>query len=252
MAGAFAQARDRPPVDLARVDAESARRSMERNASRPHIYTGTCPYTTVSLAFNGTQTGTGIDEAAILMTPCGFNPAGPDLPLIVIFNGFCLGAPAIFNGLTQIPDEANARGWMVVAITCGGQAMFKKSYGIHKCQANVEFVLDYIIQNYPVDLDRIYGVGWSAGGGAIVSYGARHLNPARPMFAAIATDAGTYDLIDTYNNVPADVKAFLNGSLMFGGSPSDLAATFGYLRTGTISFTPPGASATKSRRSTAC
>ena len=220
---------------MARVVAESAARSAERNARHPYPLAGTCPYTTTSFAFTGAQTGTGIDETFVVMEPCGFNLAGPDLPLIVMLNGFCLGTTAIFNGITQIPDEANVRGWLVLAITQGGDAYLKKSYGIHKTQANVEFAIDHVIQNYPVDEDRIYGAGWSAGGGAITSYAARHLDPGKPMFAAVATDAGTYELIDTYNNVTSDVQTFMASGLMFEGTPT--GAPFGYLRTNTLTYT---------------
>lgn len=237
---ATAMGQTAPPYDYAKIDLESAQRSIERNTARPHpMALLGCPYTTTPLNFTSGQTGTPFDEKTILMTPCGFNPNGPDLPLIVIFNGFCLGAPAIFAGITQIPDEANARGWLVLAITLGGDALSKKSYGVSTAQPNVEFVLDYVIQNYPVDTNRIYGVGWSAGGGAIVSYGARHLDPAKPMFAAIATDAGTFDMIDTYNTVTPDVQTFLASNLMFHGIPSNAAFTFNYLRTSTILYTPP-------------
>ncbi len=225
-------------AQIAQEDAKALKRGAERRALRQQlgIHHVGCSYTVTQVDIPAGVTGTGFMERIQVMTPCGFNPGGPDLPLIVAWNGYGLSAASFFNGMSDIPDEASARGWLVVAVT----GLDDKSFGAPLAQKNVEAAIDHVIANYPVDEDRIYGVGWSAGGGAIAAFGARHLDPAAPMFAAIATNAGAYDLVDTYNNDTSPgmtTQTIMENAALFGGPPSG-ATLWNYLSSESLDHDP--------------
>lgn len=223
--------------EVVKRSAERSRQQNDELRRRGLIQTGLGSYTVTQVDIPSTDpgdgffTGTGFGERIQIMTPFGFDPNGPEVPLVVVFNGWGLSANSFFNGMSTIPDEANVRGWMVVAVTC----LDDKSYGWIVGQTGVEVALDYVDHYYPIDRDRIYGVGWSGGGGSIASYAARHRDPTRPTLAAIATNAGTYDLEDTYFWVPSSTKQLMEHPNLFQGPPSG-ATLFNYERTQTQSL----------------
>lgn len=228
-------------IDPAAVDRASAERSSARRRAlgHPAQQKAAGPYTTTDLVLSPAETGTPFSETFTVMTPFGFDPAGPKLPLLMAWNGYGLSAKSFFNlpllDMTDLDDEANARGWLAVAVTC----IDDKSYGWVVGQLGVQAALEYVIEHYPVDADRIYAVGWSAGGGSAVSYAARHLNPARPMIAAVGTNAGTYNLVDTYNHLDPQTQDILENASLFGGPPVG-SFLFNYQRTqGTTSGASP-------------
>jgi pimeloyl-ACP methyl ester carboxylesterase len=223
------------------VDRESARRSEQRNFER-YLRTGkplpakAGNYTIVSHTIPSGVTGSGFAEPLRIMLPGGFNPNGPDLPLLLVGNGWGLSPNSFFTGdngmpLSGIVDEANSRGWLICVVT----QLDDKSYGAwNKPQTNVVAALDHMIANYPVDADRIYAIGWSAGGGSMASFAARHLDPARPMIAAVVVNAGSVDLIDTYDNEVLVVKQVMENVNLFQGPPSSPLYQFNYERTETV------------------
>ena len=127
-----------------------------------------------SISFN--DTGTGWQESFLLAVPR--NPL-PSPPLLVMFHGYSTSENSC---LTQTPlmKMAMERGWYVVA-PLGAHQM---NYGVPYSQANIEFVLDWVLHTLPIDTDRIYGIGFSMGGGGVSSYAARHLDPDHARFAA--------------------------------------------------------------------
>jgi len=222
------------PDGVAQIGIEDPK-ALKRGAERRRLgigqqsqhASGGCPYTVTQVDILAAVTGTGFNERIQVMTPCNYNAAGPDLPLIVAWNGFGLSAASFFNGMSDIPDEANTRGWLVVSVT----GLDDKGFGAPKPQQNVEAAIDYMLANYPVDEDKIYGIGWSAGGGAITAFCARHLDPAGPMFAAVANNAGTFDLVDTYNNDTSPgmtTQTIMENAALFAGPPSG-ATLWNYL-----------------------
>jgi len=223
-----------PMGTIVQRSAERSRRDNDEKRRNGMIHTGIGPFTVTQVDIPATDpgdgffTGTGFLERIQIMTPFGFDPNGPELPLILVFNGWGLSANSFFNGMSTIPDEANVRGWMVVAVTC----LDDKSYGWITGQTGVEVAMNYVDHYYPIDRDRIYGVGWSGGGGSIVSYAARHRDPTQPMLAAVATNAGSYDLENTYFWVPSSIKTLMEHPNLFQGPPSG-GTLFNYERTQT-------------------
>ncbi len=222
------------------VDAQSATAAQAENLLRKTGKQGGNKQGTTAAAGNYTLTqvdlpssitGTGFMERIQIMTPAGYNPAGPNVPMILVANGYGLSAFSFFNGMSGIPDEAAARGWLICAVT----QLDDKSFGAwNKPQGNVTAALNHMVNNYRVDVDRIYAVGWSAGGGSMASYSARHLDPAKPMIAALAVDAGSLDLVDVYDSEVVSVQNIMQNVALFEGPPSGAAYHYNYERTETV------------------
>jgi dienelactone hydrolase len=173
------------------------------------------------------NTGSGYQEMFLLQEP-DVKPVAP-VPLLVVFHRFGVShADALFN--TSFVSEARARGWYMVAPLCASQQNFACLEG----QTNLQAVLNYATSVLPVDRQRIYGVGFSMGGGACASYAARHLDPAGPMFAAIANHTGDVSLAHTYANESAQIQAILES--WYGGTPA--AHPFDYQRCSVIDLDP--------------
>ncbi len=126
---------------------------------------------------------TGYLERFILQIPTV--PAGPEAPLLIGFHVQNVSMWDLFLS-TTFPVEAEARGWYVLAPMAATQTNLSSV----PAQRNVELVLGMIAEQYPIDRSRIYGVGFSMGGGTALSYAARHVNPEQPMLAAVVNHTG--------------------------------------------------------------
>ncbi|MCP5021243.1 MAG: hypothetical protein GY930_05650 [bacterium] len=175
---------------------------------------------------------TGQDELFILGVPN--TPATIDVPLLVgMRQNNVSHADLIVH--TTFWDECLARGWYMLAPISRGIAGFDTTGGSTlNAQENTKAALAWVTANYPIDGDRIYGVGFSAGAGLLASYASRHLDPAEPMFAAIAYHTGFCDLVDIYNNSSGGGQLQLE--TLLGGSPSTLP--FEYRRISSLELDP--------------
>jgi hypothetical protein len=141
-----------------------------------------------------TDTGSGWIERFIFQRPA--TPLQP-APLLVLFHKF--GGShfdTVFN--TQFFTQADSRGWFVVAPLSAAT----KHFGSSPAQTNTQLVLDFVLQQFgsEIDRDRIYGVGFSMGGGAMLAYAASHVDPDHAMFAALLSHTGGGALVHTYYN----------------------------------------------------
>jgi pimeloyl-ACP methyl ester carboxylesterase len=209
----------------------AARKQKKANQKKPGSAKAGGPYTVTQIDIPAVTTGTGFMERIQVMTPFGYSPSQANVPMLLVANGYGLSAGSFYNGMSDFPDEANNRGWLICVVT----QLDDKSFGAwNKPQGNVAAALDYMVANYRVDPDRIYGIGWSAGGGAMASYAARHLDPASPMIAAVVTNAGSVDLVDVYDSEVPAVKTIMENVNLFQGNPAFPAYHYNYERTETI------------------
>ncbi|QDV05103.1 hypothetical protein Poly30_05980 [Planctomycetes bacterium Poly30] len=146
-------------------------------------------------------------------------------PVLTLFHGYGEEPVNVLQNTTLAAD-AMARGWLVF-IPLGAH---KYNYGIDYAQENIELAFEFFASRLPVDMDRVYGVGFSMGGGAAASYAARHLDPNGIQFAAIVNHTGTTSLRATYQT-SNDYNLF-QSPLMFGGTPD--SDPFRYLRSSTV------------------
>ena len=165
---------------------------------------------------------TGNEEVFTLHVPD--SPAGQARPLLVGFHSYGVSHLDFSYYNTSFLSEADARDWFVVApiqinplVPNGnGIATGDLSFGAAESQLNVEAVMDYVLSHWPIDRDRVYGVGFSMGGGNALSYGARHRNRDDGAFAAIVNHTGAINGGVVWNEEPG-IQAPLETT--FGGPP---------------------------------
>lgn len=152
-------------------------------------------------------------------------------PLLVIFHKYGTSQKDLIAN-TQFAQEAGRRGWYVVC-PLGASP---KHFSSLESQVNTETVLEWMLANFPrIDPKRIYGIGFSMGGGAVTNYAARHLDPAKPMLAAVIDLCGGVALKDTYLN---DFAARLYLDYWFGNGTPGSADAFKLARSSVVNFDP--------------
>src|SRR5688500_9142191 len=86
-----------------------------------------------------------------------------------------------------------------------------------------------------IDRNRIYGAGFSMGAGALANYAARHVDPAKPMLAAMVAMSGGFALKDTYLKDPP-ARIYLD--FWFGNGTVGSADPFRLARSSVVNFDP--------------
>jgi pimeloyl-ACP methyl ester carboxylesterase len=189
-----------------------------------------------------TNTGSGWQEKFLLFVPV--LAVGERAPVLVVFHRFGVSHWDAYY-FTSFFEEARRRGWFVIAPLSATQ----KSFSSLESQINVQAALNFTANAYNVDRTKVYGVGFSMGGGAVTSYAARHLDPSSLMFAAIVNHTGGVSLANTWaneyddndldDNVPSpgmnlEVPDILEN--WYGGPPT--AHPFNYQRCSAIDLDP--------------
>jgi len=172
------------------------------------------------------STGTDWEERFIVGVPS--DPIDP-APLLVCFHQYSATERDTYVH-TNLFDEAMSRGWYVVAPLGAHQV----NCGISYSQQNIRVVIDWLSEVVRIDRGRVYGIGFSMGGGCALNFAARHLDPDRAMFAAVVNHTGTVSLRDIWHR--AQDTSVLEHPLMFGGSPYE--RPFAYQQASTIEMTP--------------
>lgn len=159
------------------------------------------------IELNGT--GTAWAETFLLAMPEGPLRFGP---LLVLFHGYGERPEDVLTGTTFF-EEALERGWYVMAPL----GAHEYNFGIEYAQRNVELAMNFVAKTLPIDVTRLYGVGFSMGGGMAASYAARHQDLYGGRFAAIANHTGVTSLSHSFR-MAMDDRLFLS-PLMFGVTP---------------------------------
>jgi acetyl esterase/lipase len=183
------------------------------------------------LFFPQSTTGTSWAEKAVVYSADNSAPR----PLLVVFHQFGVSH---FDGFlnTEFFQRARKRGWHCVSVLGGVDVHF----GNVESQQNTDVVMDFVLQNFNVDPERIYGVGFSMGGGAALNYAARRLDPAKFMFAAVVDHTGGVALKDTYANETGPGWPFAQFVLdtLFGLGTKGSADPWKLARSSVINFNP--------------
>ncbi len=161
--------------------------------------------------------GYSIDEFA-LFQHSGLPLSAGERPLLVVCHRFGV---THFDALvfTEFFEEALARGWYLLApLSRNPDGPADINYGSAASQEFTAVGMEFVLDNYPIDKTRIYGVGFSMGGAQVMSYAARHMAPKDGMFAALVNHTGSIDQADTWRLEPA-AKTVMEG--IFDGVPSD-------------------------------
>jgi predicted esterase len=159
-------------------------------------------------------TGTAIGESFRYQVPVPYDAFGPPLPMVIAYHGYGASAGSV-HPATTIDEEANARGWFYFAPT----GLDDQLFGTPPCQQNVDAALQWMLDHFNIDRDRLYMVGFSLGGGVAANYVAQHRDPVRTMFAALGIVSGTYVWVQTCNSGTSGLKARMEYPCNFGGNP---------------------------------
>jgi len=176
-----------------------------------------------------TSLGSGFDESFYLQLPLKIG--AKKRPLLMVFHKF--GSKANDPYLhTKFPLECSKRNWFMLS-SLGAS---KKSFSSLPSQENRDDVLDWVMALYSnqIDTDRIYGVGFSMGGGSVTNWAARHLDPAKLRMAALVDHTGGVALEDTWKNEVSAIHDIMK--IWFGGPPGQFP--FEYQRSSVLSFKP--------------
>ena len=118
--------------------------------------------------------------------PENFNPDNI-YPLLIAFHQW--GGNHLSTFSTTFDEEANSRNWIFMS-PFGGSS---NNYNHQEAQEMVKKAIEWLMDNYHIDKNRIYAVGGSMGGASGMIYANNHLNPNEPMIAATASASGILD-----------------------------------------------------------
>lgn len=179
-----------------------------------------------------TETQTGYLERFLLYIPAGVGP-NERRPLLVAWHSYSHWEDEIVLD-TDFQAECEARRWYLLApLSVHDYGQPKINYGSLNSQSNTRDAISWVMNHVKVDRSRIYGVGFSMGGGGMATYVARHVDPTHAMFAAVVNHTGSVALHHSYNaSVPTrPVMAYV-----LGGTPAE--ALFTYQRSSVIHLQP--------------
>lgn len=177
--------------------------------------------------------GTGTDKPEIFkyQTPWNYSPSNAPVPMVIGYHGFGSSAGSVALQST-LDEEANERGWFYLAPT----GLDDKLYGSTFCQQHISAAIQWMLDNFPIDPDRLYMVGFSMGGGVAMNYTARHRDPDGIMIAALGVVSATMDWTLEYATNNLTIKQLLENPYNFGGPPASFP--FAYQAASTLHFQP--------------
>lgn len=149
-------------------------------------------------------------------------------PLLMVFHKYGSTANDPYNN-TGYPKECAQRGWFMIS----SLGATKKSFSSLASQENREISLDWLMTMFgsKINTDRVYGTGFSMGGGSVANYAARHLDPDGIQLAAIVDHTGGVSQRHTWQ-LDLPVRSILE--YWFEGEPWQ--TPFEYQRSSVIEF----------------
>lgn len=184
-------------------------------------YGGTVPggevleATKTSFAIPKEVTGTGFAEFVVYQLPDTYDEFGTPHPMVIAYHGYGASANSVGNQST-IDEEANARDMVYLSVT----GLDDQLFGSPISQQNTHAAIQYMVDNFNVDPDRLYMVGFSAGAAISANFAARHRDPDGLMIAALGLVSCTGDWVLEYNLGDVNLKAWMQNAFNFGGPPS--------------------------------
>lgn len=176
-------------------------------------------------------TGTAFPEIFKYQIPTSYDSREAPVPLVVAYHGFGGSANSV-AAQTTLEEECESRGWIYMAPTGIDDQLF----GAPISQQNTEAAIQFMVDNFTVDPDRIYAVGFSMGAGIVTNFAARRRDPDGVMFAALGLVSGTYDWTFAHYDGNSVIQEWLENQYNFAGPPSTHA--FNYRQASGAYFDP--------------
>lgn len=175
-------------------------------------------------------TGTGFAELIQYQLPVSYAPGAAPIPLLVAWHGFSESAASV-SVKSTLDEWCDASGWAYLSVTGLDDALF----GSPPSQQNAEAAIQWMLDNFTIDPDRVYMVGFSMGAGIVSNFAARHRGPDGIMIAGLGLVSGVFDWIVIWNNDPL-IQPWMMNPYNFGASPDQ--DVFAYRRVGALAFDP--------------
>jgi pimeloyl-ACP methyl ester carboxylesterase len=172
---------------------------------------GTAP---IDAILDESYTGTGFHEYYTYQVPPGYDSNGLPIPMLIVYHGFGSSASSV-DAQTLLDELCALHGWFYLSVT----GVDDKLFGTDVAQRNVDALIRYIMDEYTIDADRLYMVGFSMGAGVTANYAATHRDPEDIMIAAVGLVSGAYDWAMTYEVDPT-VQSWLLNPYNFGATPT--------------------------------
>ena len=118
--------------------------------------------------------------------PENYNPDNLH-PLLVTFHQW--GGNENSNYSTEFDEESNNRNWIMLS-PYGGSS---NNYNHQGAQDMVQGEIEWMMNHFNINSQKIYIVGGSMGGASGAIYSNNHLDPTEPMVAATASASGILD-----------------------------------------------------------
>ncbi|GJM20682.1 MAG: hypothetical protein DHS20C15_05970 [Planctomycetota bacterium] len=176
-------------------------------------------------------TGTSFPEIFKYQLPTSYDSREPPVPLVVAYHGFGGSANSVAAS-SLLEEECEARGWIYMAPTGIDDQLF----GSPVSQQNTEAAIQFMIDSFTVDPERIYAVGFSMGAGVLTNFAARRRDPDGVMIAALGLVSGTYDWTFSHADGTSVLQEWLENQYNFSGPPSTHA--FNYNQSSGVHFDP--------------
>ena len=129
----------------------------------------------------------GTEQPSYLILPKRFDAAGPPVPLLVSLHTW---SGDVEQRDASMERAAARRGWIYLFPHFRGPNSSPDACGSQKAQQDILDALDWVLQRYPVDRQRIYLTGASGGGHMAMLMAGRH--PER--WTAVSAWVGISDL----------------------------------------------------------
>ncbi len=181
----------------------------------------------------GTEfTGTSFFEFMQYQLPTSYDDLAPEgHPLVIAYHGYA-GSHQSTSLQSTIHLECENRGWIYMA-PIGLDSHF---FGPPVTMQHLRAAIDWTIDNFNVDEERIYMVGFSMGAGVSANFAARHRDPNDLMLAGLGLVGGTYDWTQEHSLTTSAVHFYMEHPLCFAGPPS--SELFKYQQASTQYFDP--------------
>ncbi|MGQ0553645.1 MAG: hypothetical protein ACT4PU_10540 [Planctomycetota bacterium] len=184
----------------------------------------------VNYTLPASSTGTGMAEPIQYQLPTSYAPHGTPIPLLMAWHGFGNSAGSVALQ-TTLDEHCESKGWAFLSVT----GIDDKLFGPPVSQQNAEAALRFMLEQFRIDPERIYLVGFSMGAGVVANFAARHRDPDDLMIAAIGCVSGSFDWTMTWLLEPA-IQTWMNSSWNFGGPPG--LSLFPYQRSSALFHDP--------------
>ena len=111
--------------------------------------------------FEVVSTTDGSPQASYVILPPGYDPDGPEVPVVVALHSWSFGLEQRNEDLEEAVAE---RGWVYLFPDFRGRNDNLEACGSDVAKQDVIDALDWVLEHYPVDGNRVYLTGISGGG----------------------------------------------------------------------------------------